>query len=181
MLRAYIALFQATGFAFSQSYIEDTLNHNPGMAQMLSELFALRFDPCAGWRPGWYRWRPVRPTSRPRWPKSAAWSKTGSAPVPRHHPGHAAHQRTSPARPVMSFKLSPRDMPNVPEPKPLYEIWVYSPRMEGIHLRGVAGGAGRPALVRPTRRLPHRNPGLVKAQMVKNTVIVPVGPKAVLS
>lgn len=46
VLRAHVRYFKVLGFAFSQSYIEDTLNHNPGMAQMLSELFALRFDPA---------------------------------------------------------------------------------------------------------------------------------------
>ena len=40
------------------------------------------------------------------------------------------------SKPYLSFKLNPREVPGVPEPKPLFEIWVYSPRVEGVHLRG---------------------------------------------
>ena len=39
------------------------------------------------------------------------------------------------AKPYLSFKLNPREVPGVPEPKPLFEIWVYSPRVEALHLR----------------------------------------------
>jgi glutamate dehydrogenase len=65
----------------------------------------------------------------------------------------------------------------VPEPKPLFEIWVYSPRVEGVHLRG--GKVARGGLRWSDRREDFRTEilGLVKAQQVKNTVIVPVGSK----
>ena len=68
-------------------------------------------------------------------------------------------------------------MPGLPEPRPLYEIWVYSPRFEGIHLRG--GKVARGGLRWSDRPDDFRTEvlGLVKAQMVKNTVIVPVGSK----
>ena len=68
-------------------------------------------------------------------------------------------------------------MPGLPDPKPLYEIWVYSPRFEGIHLRG--GKVARGGLRWSDRPDDFRTEvlGLVKAQMVKNTVIVPVGSK----
>jgi glutamate dehydrogenase len=84
---------------------------------------------------------------------------------------------TGAAKPYLSFKFNPREVPGVPEPKPLFEIWVYSPRVEGVHLRG--GKVARGGLRWSDRREDFRTEilGLVKAQQVKNTVIVPVGSK----
>ncbi|MGW0037201.1 NAD-glutamate dehydrogenase [Gordonia sp. NPDC003376] len=80
-------------------------------------------------------------------------------------------------RPVMSFKLRPRDIPQAPEPRPLHEIYVYSPRVQGVHLR--FGDVARGGLRWSDRREDFRTEilGLVKAQAVKNAVIVPVGAK----
>ncbi|MCB1690631.1 MAG: NAD-glutamate dehydrogenase [Halioglobus sp.] len=76
-----------------------------------------------------------------------------------------------------SFKLRPSDIPDVPQPVPLYEIFVYSPRVEGVHLRG--GKVARGGLRWSDRLEDFRTEvlGLVKAQQVKNAVIVPVGAK----
>ena len=81
------------------------------------------------------------------------------------------------AAPFLSFKIDPAKVPGLPEPKPLFEIFVYSPRFEGIHLRG--GKIARGGLRWSDRPEDFRTEvlGLVKAQMVKNTVIVPVGSK----
>jgi len=77
----------------------------------------------------------------------------------------------------ISFKFKPRLIPNVPLPVPLYEIFVYSPRIEGVHLRG--GKVARGGLRWSDRYEDYRTEvlGLVKAQQVKNAVIVPVGAK----
>ena len=77
----------------------------------------------------------------------------------------------------MSFKLRPREIPQTPEPRPLHEIFVYSPRVEGVHLR--FGAVARGGLRWSDRREDFRTEilGLVKAQAVKNAVIVPVGAK----
>ncbi|WP_327189537.1 NAD-glutamate dehydrogenase [Streptomyces xinghaiensis] len=77
----------------------------------------------------------------------------------------------------VSFKLDPQAIPDLPAPRPAYEIWVYSPRVEGVHLR--FGKVARGGLRWSDRREDFRTEilGLVKAQMVKNTVIVPVGAK----
>ena len=77
----------------------------------------------------------------------------------------------------MSFKLEPSAIPDLPEPRPRFEIFVYSPRVEGSHLR--FGSVARGGLRWSDRRDDFRTEvlGLVKAQMVKNTVIVPVGAK----
>ncbi|XZG68837.1 NAD-glutamate dehydrogenase [Chitinibacteraceae bacterium HSL-7] len=80
-------------------------------------------------------------------------------------------------KPYTSFKFDSARIPRLPQPVPLFEIFVYSPQIEGIHLRG--GKVARGGLRWSDRRDDFRTEvlGLVKAQMVKNTVIVPVGSK----
>ena len=80
-------------------------------------------------------------------------------------------------KPYLSFKLDPQRVPDLPRPRPKFEIWVYSPRVEGVHLR--FGAVARGGLRWSDRREDFRTEvlGLVKAQMVKNAVIVPVGAK----
>lgn len=77
----------------------------------------------------------------------------------------------------LSFKFLASDIPNLPKPKPMFEIFVYSPKVEAVHLRG--GKVARGGLRWSDRREDFRTEvlGLVKAQMVKNAVIVPVGSK----
>ena len=77
----------------------------------------------------------------------------------------------------VSIKLNPAKIPDLPLPRPLFEIWVYAPWVEGVHLRG--GKVARGGLRWSDRRQDFRTEvlGLMKAQMVKNTVIVPVGAK----
>ena len=77
---------------------------------------------------------------------------------------------------MTAFKLRSADVPAIPQPAPLFEIYVYSPAMEGIHLRGgeVARGG-----IRWSDRMDYRTEvyGLMRAQMTKNAVIVPAGAK----
>ncbi|MBU5615623.1 NAD-glutamate dehydrogenase [Psychrobacter sp. TAE2020] len=77
----------------------------------------------------------------------------------------------------LSFKFLAADIPNLPKPKLMFEIFVYSPRVEAVHMRG--GKAARGGLRWSDRMEDFRTEvlGLVKAQMVKNAVIVPVGSK----
>src|SRR5207245_11598919 len=76
-----------------------------------------------------------------------------------------------------SFKVDPKESPTVPLPRPQFEIFVYSPRVEGVHLRG--GKVARGGLRWSDRPEDFRTEilGLMKAQMVKNAMIVPVGAK----
>src|SRR5581483_11679684 len=78
-------------------------------------------------------------------------------------------------RSYLSFKLNPEQVSILPLPRPKYEIFVYSPRVEGVHLRG--GSVARGGLRWSDRREDFRTEvlGLMKAQMVKNALIVPVG------
>ena len=80
-------------------------------------------------------------------------------------------------RPFFSFKIDPSQVPGMPAPRPRFEIFVYSPRVEGVHLR--FGSVARGGLRWSDRPADYRTEvlGLVKAQAVKNAVIVPVGAK----
>ena len=81
------------------------------------------------------------------------------------------------ARSYLSFKIDPRSVNDMPLPMPMFEIFVYSAAMEGVHLRG--GPVARGGLRWSDRMEDYRTEilGLMKAQMVKNAVIVPVGSK----
>ena len=182
VLRAYTRYFKQLGFAFSQSYIEATLNKNAGIAQAIVNLFMTRFDPAlAG----------DRTTAQQGLKQQidAALGKVASLDEDRILRQFVstvmATLRTNlwqttasgASKPYLSFKLNPREVPGVPEPKPLFEIWVCSPRVEALHLR--MGKVARGGLRWSDRREDFRTEilGLVKAQQVKNTVIVPVGSK----
>src|SRR6185312_14321208 len=80
-------------------------------------------------------------------------------------------------KPYLSVKLASREVELLPLPRPLYEIYVLSPRMEGVHLR--AGRVARGGIRWSVRKEDFRTEilGLMKAQMVKNAVIVPTGSK----
>src|SRR5947208_11747208 len=80
-------------------------------------------------------------------------------------------------KPYLSFKLDPARIPDLPAPRPMFEIFVYSPRTEGVHLR--AGRVARGGIRWSDRREDFRTEilGLMKAQTVKNAVIVPTGAK----
>jgi len=182
VLRAYTRYFKQLGFAFSQSYIEAALNKNAAITQKISELFMARFDPARS---------EDRDTSQERLVHQI---ETHLGNVASLDEDRILRQffttiqatlrtnlwqttATGGNKPYLSLKLNPREVPGVPEPKPLFEIWVYSPRVEGVHLRG--GKVARGGLRWSDRREDFRTEilGLVKAQQVKNTVIVPVGSK----
>jgi len=182
ILRAYSRYFKQLGFAFSQSYIETTLHKNAGIAQLLFELFNVRFNPAF-------------PSDRDTAAQglsgqieallSAVASLEEDRVLRQFHSAILATLRTNVwqttavggCKTYVSFKFNPRAMPGLPVPKPLFEIWVYSPRFEGVHLRN--GKVARGGLRWSDRREDFRTEilGLVKAQHVKNTVIVPVGSK----
>ena len=182
VLRAYTRYFKQLGFAFSQSYIEAALNRNPVITEKISALFCARFDPCG---------HDTRESAQTQLTHEieALLSQVASLDEDRILRQFVATiratlrtnlwQRSASGgiKPYVSFKLNSREVPGVPEPKPLFEIWVYSPRVEGVHLR--MGKVARGGLRWSDRREDFRTEvlGLVKAQQVKNTVIVPVGSK----
>ena len=182
VLRAYTRYFKQLDFPYSQSYLEATLYKNAALAQALYQLFEARFDPAkASDREA----QQARISAAIEAQLSAVASLDEDRILRQYHSTILATLRTNvwqttatrAYKPYMSFKFQSHDVPGMPEPKPMFEIWVYSPRVEAIHLRmnKVARGglrwSDRPEDFR-TEIL-----GLVKAQQVKNTVIVPVGSK----
>ncbi|MFZ6773971.1 NAD-glutamate dehydrogenase [Undibacterium sp. SXout7W] len=182
VLRACARYFKQLGFAYSQTYIEAALNKNAAITQLIAELFGARFKPdFAGDREA--AQQQIKEKLEAELANVASLDEDRI--LRQFYATIMATLRTNlwqttadgQFKPYMSFKLNPREVPGVPEPKPLFEIWVYSPRVEGVHLRG--GKVARGGLRWSDRREDFRTEilGLVKAQQVKNTVIVPVGSK----
>ena len=182
ILRAYARYLRQIGFPLSQAFIEGTLGNHGEISRELVELFKLRFDPAAGSGVG------ARSAEQVRIIETAldAVDNLSEDRVLRQYLALIqATTRTNfwrrdaagRARSFLSFKFDPSKVPGLPEPKPMFEIFVYSTRFEGVHLRG--GKVARGGLRWSDRPEDFRTEvlGLAKAQMVKNTVIVPVGSK----
>jgi glutamate dehydrogenase len=183
VLRAYCRYLLQAGLPFSPGYIAQVLVKNSALARAFAELFAARFDPqlSASRRRGAL----TRLDQRIR---TAVESVTGSdedrilralwntliATVRTN-----AYQTDGAGefKEYLSFKIESRRLRELPLPKPLYEVFVFGTRMEGIHLR--MGHVARGGIRWSDRREDFRTEvlGLMKAQQVKNTVIVPVGAK----
>ncbi|HEX4885831.1 MAG TPA: NAD-glutamate dehydrogenase [Casimicrobiaceae bacterium] len=180
VLRAYARYARQLGFPLSQSFIEATLAAHPRIAHMLVRLFRLRFDPAEADAEA--EARQVRAIGQ-------ALEKVANLNEDRVLRQYLAliqattrtnfwrRDAAGGRRPFLSFKLDPARVPGMPEPRPKFEIFVHSPRFEGVHMRG--GAVARGGLRWSDRPEDFRTEilGLMKAQMVKNTVIVPVGSK----
>jgi glutamate dehydrogenase len=177
ILRALYFYLRQIGITFSQSYVEKTLSHNANVVQLLVQLFTVRFN--------------------------FSENKTDTAPLladisslieqvqsldedrilRRYLNLILAAERTNffnqtvdeKGAPYFSIKFNSAKIDEIPSPIPYFEIFVYSPRMEGVHLRG--GAVARGGLRWSDRREDFRTEvlGLMKAQMTKNAVIVPTG------
>jgi glutamate dehydrogenase len=184
VLRAYAKYLRQAGFPYSQSHIESVVNVNAGTARSLVALFEALFDP-----------KPSDETRRRDAQAAAAAVATDidalvsldtdrvlrafasmiQATLRTNYfvskPDSARQQN------VLSVKLNPGLIDELPLPRPKFEIFVYSPRVEGVHLR--FGNVARGGLRWSDRREDFRTEilGLVKAQAIKNAVIVPVGAK----
>jgi glutamate dehydrogenase len=183
VVRAYCKFLLQTGGTFSQSYMEQVLASNSGVASALSQLFEAQFDPAMK--------APRREAELTRVQAEidrlldAVTSLDEDRILRRFVGAIRATLRTNyyqkdgkePFKSWLSFKLDPRHVPELPQPRPAFEIFVYSPRVEGVHLR--MGHVARGGIRWSDRREDFRTEvlGLMKAQNVKNTVIVPVGAK----
>jgi glutamate dehydrogenase len=175
VLRAIARYLRQAGTTFSPRYMEQTLAAHPALARELVELFNARFDPA-----------------RPRDDEAAeaiatrieqAIEGVASLDEDRILRNFLAVIRATlrtnhfHAKPHLALKLDPARIPLLPSPRPHFEVFVYSARVEGVHLRG--GKVARGGLRWSDRREDFRTEvlGLMKAQMVKNALIVPVGAK----
>ncbi len=182
-IRAVCKYLLQTAWPYSQSYIESILVEQAEISAKLVRLFEASFDPH---RADDTRDGEVEKLSAELY---AALDSISSLDVDRILRAYlsviSACLRTnyfqrSPdgkPKPYISFKLNARHVDELPQPRPMFETFVYSPDVEGIHLRG--GKVARGGLRWSDRRQDFRTEvlGLVKAQMVKNAVIVPVGAK----
>ncbi len=183
LLRAYCRYLMQTGMPFSLQYVAKVLNRNAGIARMLVDLFHCACGPDESDRSR------KSDSQRIRQELDKALESVSSLDEDRILRGYAAliratlrtnfFQTDSAGEPkrYISLKLDPREVPNLPLPRPRYEVFVYAPHMEGVHLRG--GKVARGGIRWSDRREDFRTEvlGLMKAQSVKNTVIVPVGAK----
>ena len=185
MLRAYAKYLRQVGVTLSETYIQQTLAKHPAITRNLVVLFNNYFDPSMG---------------------DVGMGRKGAAMGIRSQIEDALNHVTNPdedrilrlyvslidatlrtnyfqrdangeRKLYVSFKLDSQQVPELPSPRPMFEIFVYAPWMEGIHLR--FGKVARGGLRWSDRREDFRTEilGLVKAQQVKNVVIVPVGSK----
>jgi glutamate dehydrogenase len=182
VLRAYCKYLRQLGTTFSEAYMQGTLARNSAVTRLLIDYFQVRFDPSVD-----VATRQKAPAIRDQ--IKAELENVTNVDEDRIlrmylnlidstlRTNHYRRDENSARRPFLSFKFDSRNITDMPLPRPMFEIFVYSPQFEGIHLRG--GKVARGGLRWSDRREDFRTEvlGLLKAQMVKNTVIVPVGSK----
>src|SRR3954470_4208100 len=182
VLRLYGKVLRQAGMNFSQGYLEETLARHAPIARRLVQLFQRRFDPAAAGNRDLSAIAEVQAVDQ-------ALDAVESLDEDRILRAYLAlvlktvrtnYFQTLPdgsPKPALAVKLASSQIDLFPLPRPLFEIYVYSPRMEGVHMR--AGKVARGGIRWSDRREDFRTEilGLMKAQTVKNAVIVPVGSK----
>jgi len=183
LLRCYGKYLQQLRISFSQEYMENVLLQHAGLVRSLVEQFELQFDPALS---------KAQRAAALKACRSAIVRGIGRAQsldedrILRAFSGAIDatlrtnfYQVDAEGQPKshISIKLDPSKLPEAPKPRPKFEIFVYSPQVEGVHLRG--GEVARGGIRWSDRREDFRTEvlGLMKAQVVKNTVIVPTGAK----
>ncbi|MEP4032088.1 NAD-glutamate dehydrogenase [Roseibium polysiphoniae] len=183
IVRSLSKYLRQAGIRFSEDYMWTTLNNYPEIAAKLVELFHLRFLPTAKDKDR------TLGTARLESELTVALDTVTSLDddriLRRFQNAIDSILRTNffqldnagKPKPTFAFKIDSRKIEELPQPRPFREIFVYSPRVEGVHLR--FGMVARGGLRWSDRPQDFRTEvlGLVKAQQVKNAVIVPVGAK----
>ncbi|MGW5384075.1 NAD-glutamate dehydrogenase domain-containing protein, partial [Nocardia sp. NPDC003963] len=180
VLRTYAKYLQQAGFPYSQVNIGRVLHTYPDTAKLFAQLFTARFDPDshsteqAGELEERLRERIDQVVSLDADRILRAVLGLIRATLRTNY--YVTDSDGAP-RDFISVKVEPQEIAELPQPRPKYEIFVYSPRVEGVHLR--FGAVARGGLRWSDRLEDFRTEilGLVKAQAVKNAVIVPVGAK----
>jgi glutamate dehydrogenase len=183
VLRAFARYLRQAGLPFSQAYVEQVVLDNAPICAALVALFEAKLDPALE----------HVPTPEELHPRVAAVGamvdEVTSLDADRIlramlslvqatlRTNHWVTDASGAHRPSLALKLDPRGIAELPQPRPRFEVFVCSPRVEGVHLR--FGAVARGGLRWSDRREDFRTEvlGLVKAQAVKNAVIVPVGAK----
>ncbi|KTD20280.1 NAD-glutamate dehydrogenase [Legionella lansingensis] len=182
VLRTYAKYFKQIGFTFSQEYIEAALNNNAHIAKKLVALFATRFNPAVSGD----RAEICDKITNEIYTALDEVANLDEDKIIRQYvqiirstlrTNYYQTNDKGTYKNYISVKLNSREIPGVPKPYPMFEIFVYSPKFEGVHLRG--GRVARGGLRWSDRREDFRTEilGLMKAQQVKNAIIVPTGAK----
>ncbi|HSJ97593.1 MAG TPA: NAD-glutamate dehydrogenase domain-containing protein, partial [Myxococcota bacterium] len=182
VLRAYAKYLKQAGFTYSQAYIEQTLAAHPEITRRLVAFFHARFDPAQ---------EKGRDELQQRIGEDIRAALNGVAVADEDRilrrylhlmratlrTNHWVRDARGARKPYLSFKLASAQVPELPEPRPLYEVFVYSTRFEAIHLRG--GKVARGGLRWSDRPEDFRTEvlGLQRTQALKNVIIVPQGAK----
>src|SRR5690606_10954174 len=175
LFRAFFRYMRQIGLPYGQDTVQAALIAYPKLTAALADLFVARFDPeQADAR------READVLAVIDGELARVEALADDRVLRLYRAVILASVRTNayqPDRPALAFKIDPSKVPDLPLPIPYREIFVYSPRVEGIHLRG--GKVARGGLRWSDRRDDFRTEvlSLLKAQMVKNAVIVPVGAK----
>ncbi len=182
VLRAYAKYLKQAGFTFSQAYIEQTLAGHPAIVAKIAALFHARFDPgLAGDRDALqaHLVEEIKAllNAVPNADEDKILRRFLDLVLATLRTNHWVKGADGKRKAYLSLKFLSALVPELPEPRPLFEVWVYAVRFESIHLRG--GKVARGGLRWSDRPEDFRTEvlGLMKAQMVKNAVIVPVGSK----
>lgn len=181
ILRAYAKYMRQIGTSFSIDYMATTLSNYPDIATDIVSLFRLLFCPTIKRMP-----KKIETLKADIQTKLDKVSNLDDDRIIRRYlellnatlrTNFYQSDSEGNEKSYLSFKLLPSKISEMPLPVPKFEIFVYSPRVEGVHLRG--GRVARGGLRWSDRQEDFRTEilGLVKAQQVKNTVIVPVGAK----
>ena len=182
VFRLYSKFLRQAGSTFSQAYMEDALGAHPDIASRLVRLFEMRFDPSGPADRGLAVMGEVQAIDH-------ALDNVASLDEDRIlrsylmlvlktlRTNYFQRLPSGDPKPYLAVKLASSELDLLPAPRPLFEIYVYSPRMEGVHMR--AGKVARGGIRWSDRKEDFRTEilGLMKAQTVKNAVIVPVGAK----
>ncbi|HWD69228.1 MAG TPA: NAD-glutamate dehydrogenase [Solirubrobacteraceae bacterium] len=181
VVHAIAKYLRQAGIPFGDRYIERTLVAHPAIVRLMADLFRQRLDPAHGDQAASEATAEALESSIDAVASLdedrilRAFLSVIQAVLRTNH--YTLDPATGRHRSYLSFKLDPALVPILPLPRPKFEIFVYSPRVEGVHLRG--GGVARGGLRWSDRNEDFRTEvlGLMKAQMVKNALIVPVGSK----
>ncbi len=180
VLRAYCKYLRQAGITLSETYMQQTMSNNPAIARMLLDLYYALFDTSGANEARAEELREqideaLDSVSNPDEDRILRRYRNLIDSTLRTN--YFQRDSYGERKPWISFKFDSNALEGLPLPRPQYEVFVYSPRMEGIHLRG--GKVARGGLRWSDRREDFRTEilGLMKAQTVKNAVIVPVGAK----
>ena len=183
VIRAYARYLRQAGITYSQGYIAGTLNRYPDIAASIFRLFRSRFDLKERGKKSELDSEKIiadieeELTRVPSLDDDRILRRYVNAIMATVRTNYHQRQDDGSPRESLAFKLDPRELDGIPEPRPFREIFVYGSEVEGVHLR--FGPIARGGLRWSDRAQDYRTEvlGLVKAQQVKNAVIVPVGSK----